>query len=86
MPILEANLIKQCLVASWKDEALFPQALSQAVRRHFPTHQSSFPAGSANVFYKGLDSKQFKVCGPHDLWHSYDSALSLSMKAVLENM
>jgi len=53
MPILEANLIKQCLVASWKEEAPFPETLKLAYQA-FLLQSSFLFLGSANTFYKVL--------------------------------
>ena len=39
------------------------------------THQRS-----ANIFYKGPDSKSFRICGPYGLCHSY-STLSLQRES-----
>ena len=54
MPILEANLIKQCLAASWKEEAPFPEIFKVSLSRHFSTKVASYAWGQQILSTKVL--------------------------------
>lgn len=46
MPIFETTLIKQCLIASWKEEAPFPEILKLACQGIFAPKQFPIPGVS----------------------------------------